>query len=432
MQGLLSGLFLSPKYSDLTIVCGAESFAAHRNIVCPRSAYFARACDGSFKEALSREIKLPDREPVLVKKTLEFLYTGDYTSDGREFMSYSNPAGEQQAPAASNNNKAMATAPSEPPQQQQQQQDLLSSASPQPQPEPQPQPQPQQRTTNTNKLGEPAIIPLPCFHVLMYAEADYFQIDRLKALAKKKFQASFMDKPNKQSFQAAVVEAYRSTAEYDRGLKDVVIELTRTNLTALRGGGLLNLMPPVPVALSNELLRSVPEFAVDLCIATLDKMYIVNRQQSSSSSSAAAAAAAAAGLFDFSSVHLGSGGGNSTTNTTTSSSSSSTNTRSSSSTGSLFRTASSTAATSGSPTTAGATATTTSGRGLFGTPTTTIATATATATANNTGRGTTATLFGGGSPAGGGGGGGPFGNIGTTYTPSSSSAAGGAGFLWHS
>jgi hypothetical protein len=114
----------------------------------------------------------------------------------------------------------------------------------------------------------------------MYAEADYFQIDRLKTMAKKKFRGSFMDKPDRASFRAAVVEVYRSTAEHDRGLKDVVIALTKSNLTILRGG-----IFPV---LDDGLLRSVPEFAIDLCIATLGKYVdsqIQNPRQSSSSSS---------------------------------------------------------------------------------------------------------------------------------------------------
>ncbi|KAN0074894.1 BTB/POZ fold [Elaphomyces granulatus] len=234
MQSLLSSLYLNPKYSDLTIICGTEAFSAHRNIVCSRSAYFARACDGEFKEASSREIKLPDREPVLVKKTLEFLYTGDYTPEGYEFMSYTTSEAGTKTP------------PSEP-------QDGLPANGP----------SPDGSQPRMNKLFGEQALSLSCFHVLMYVEADYFQVDRLKALAKEKFCASFMDKPDRKSFQAAVVEVYRSTPEYDRGLKDVVIASTRNNLATLR-----NWWYPV---LNNDLLRSVPEFAVDLCIATLDK-----------------------------------------------------------------------------------------------------------------------------------------------------------------
>jgi hypothetical protein len=112
---------------------------------------------------------------------------------------------------------------------------------------------------------------LSCFHVLVYAEADYFKINNLKSMAKEKFRASFMDKPDRISFQAAVAEVYRSIPEYDRGLKDVVIVSTMNNLATLRHGWF-------PV-LTNDLLNCVPEFAIDLCIAALDK-YVENPKQS--------------------------------------------------------------------------------------------------------------------------------------------------------
>lgn len=42
-------LHLSPEYSDLKITCGDKTFFAHKVIVCPQSAYFRKACSGSFK-----------------------------------------------------------------------------------------------------------------------------------------------------------------------------------------------------------------------------------------------------------------------------------------------------------------------------------------------------------------------------------------------
>jgi len=108
-------------------------------------------------------------------------------------------------------------------------------------------------------------------HVLMYAQADYFQIDRLRARAKKHFRASFLDQLDRESFQAIVVEIYRLANEFDRGLRDMVVELTIDNLATLRGG-----ISPV---LDNDLLKIVPDFAVDLCIATLDK-FSINQTQS--------------------------------------------------------------------------------------------------------------------------------------------------------
>ena len=44
-----SGILQSAKYSDLTVRCGSEEFKIHRAIVCPRSKFFAAACDGQFR-----------------------------------------------------------------------------------------------------------------------------------------------------------------------------------------------------------------------------------------------------------------------------------------------------------------------------------------------------------------------------------------------
>lgn len=41
--------FNSPKYSDLTVVCDSDVYNLHRAIICPRSTWFDKACDGSFK-----------------------------------------------------------------------------------------------------------------------------------------------------------------------------------------------------------------------------------------------------------------------------------------------------------------------------------------------------------------------------------------------
>ena len=45
----LTSIFKSEKYSDLIIRCGDRVFKVHRAIVCPRSHFFAAACDGPFQ-----------------------------------------------------------------------------------------------------------------------------------------------------------------------------------------------------------------------------------------------------------------------------------------------------------------------------------------------------------------------------------------------
>ncbi|KAL1993463.1 hypothetical protein VTN49DRAFT_3412 [Thermomyces lanuginosus] len=85
----LESLYRDPKYSDLTIVCGTEKFAVHRCIVCPRSQFFARACDGDYQESASREIHLPDDDPIVVKKVIQYLYTLDYSVPGKRTLALS-------------------------------------------------------------------------------------------------------------------------------------------------------------------------------------------------------------------------------------------------------------------------------------------------------------------------------------------------------
>ncbi len=41
----VQAVFTSPKYSDLTVLCGTDKYMLHRAIVCPRSKFFETACD---------------------------------------------------------------------------------------------------------------------------------------------------------------------------------------------------------------------------------------------------------------------------------------------------------------------------------------------------------------------------------------------------
>ncbi|KAF3390533.1 hypothetical protein F1880_009229 [Penicillium rolfsii] len=73
---------MSSDYSDLTTICKDRIFTVHKLVICPRSKYFHRACHAGFKKEGCQETKHPisldDKNPTLIEKLLEYLYTGNY------------------------------------------------------------------------------------------------------------------------------------------------------------------------------------------------------------------------------------------------------------------------------------------------------------------------------------------------------------------
>lgn len=49
---IMKELFLSGKYSDMTVTCGGRVFRLHQNVVCPQSAFFEAALNGNFAVGL--------------------------------------------------------------------------------------------------------------------------------------------------------------------------------------------------------------------------------------------------------------------------------------------------------------------------------------------------------------------------------------------
>ncbi|KAL8917159.1 MAG: hypothetical protein Q9208_008128 [Pyrenodesmia sp. 3 TL-2023] len=100
----MSSLLHSGQYSDLTIKCGDETFAVHRNILLPASKVFAAACTSGFKEAQEGVIDLSVDDLDTVKRVLSYLYTADYDDeDHRAFATVSSrshtPSTDDSAPS---------------------------------------------------------------------------------------------------------------------------------------------------------------------------------------------------------------------------------------------------------------------------------------------------------------------------------------------
>ncbi|OGM46500.1 hypothetical protein ABOM_004521 [Aspergillus bombycis] len=89
MVDTISKLRLDYQHSDFTIVCGDQSFRAHKTVVCPQSQYFTKALNGLWLEAQPNTIHLPDH-PLAVRMMLEFLYRSDYTF----YMEYNFPSSD--------------------------------------------------------------------------------------------------------------------------------------------------------------------------------------------------------------------------------------------------------------------------------------------------------------------------------------------------
>ncbi|KGO38935.1 Uncharacterized protein PEX1_049590 [Penicillium expansum] len=235
LHGLASIRFDS-KYSDLTIVCGDEEHAVHKCIVCPRSGFFAEACDGGFEGLTINRVVLDD-EPTLVKQMVEYLYTLDYHV---EVLS------QQTDPSPQSNGEAGEDNP--------EQLDGID----------------EEAATACNTLS---------VHISMYSLADRMCIHGLKALSKEKLEKELTRRQlDSSTFPHATHEIYKSTTASDQGLRDLIVKITMDNLVCLRTGS--KTTDPTeaetgvesgPVAFTDSLVKSVPQFSSDLAVAMMDR-----------------------------------------------------------------------------------------------------------------------------------------------------------------
>ena len=231
---------LNPKYSDWKIKCGDQTYSAHRLVVCSNSAYFATICDGGFKvrptrcllllvnleilEAVTQEIPLNEHTPLEVMKMLQYLYMEDYALEDQDVAAYLQYLFSTEFLADSRQST-------------------------------------DHREGLSNDKGQDC---LARFHARMYSVGDYFQIPGLKATAQRYFRAAFESIQSRYAFYVTVEAVYSSTPVSDRGLRDMVVDLVLEEPQWVRYG-------EEPM-LYDGLLRDVPEFAIDLCLESVETL----------------------------------------------------------------------------------------------------------------------------------------------------------------
>ncbi|EXL42130.1 hypothetical protein FOCG_15478 [Fusarium oxysporum f. sp. radicis-lycopersici 26381] len=288
----LVDLLKTSDYSDLVISCGKDQYRVHKAIICPRSHFFKAACDGKFKEAQTGTIDLPDDDPVAVRMMIEYLYHDTYAPAGasihrdgaidahlsdteyddekekgkRELygatfignkrikrltalpedstVCASQPArftgfaafiasresqrgsdrSRQERGSSTSTNSVSVQSPSQASPNQ-------SSFTPRPSPAPSPTPAHPPRHSTPQRPIPPANLHL---HAKVYALGEKYGIQPLKALALRKFESEAQFHLHSDNFLQGIREAYTSTVETDRPLRDAVVAILRSNKDLLK------------------------------------------------------------------------------------------------------------------------------------------------------------------------------------------------------
>ncbi|KAJ5577947.1 uncharacterized protein N7459_006911 [Penicillium hispanicum] len=236
----------------MTVKCGGDTYAVHKCIVCSRSFFFARAYGNGFRESLTNTITLHDEHPALVRQMFEYLYKLDYKADVSPPRPEDAFAAQQQYFTVAETNNSRDKEISTSPQKDSAEGHELQS-------------QPPGAPETFGNITRPLI-----FHILMYSLADRMMINGLKDLARENVKKELLDNFRPRVFPSAVLAVYRTTPESDRGLRDLFVIFAILNLESVRFRH-----HPADSMLSYTFLKSVPQFTLDLLVATLDNEAVI-------------------------------------------------------------------------------------------------------------------------------------------------------------
>ncbi|KAF1994640.1 hypothetical protein P154DRAFT_367263 [Amniculicola lignicola CBS 123094] len=250
LMSALATLFECGKYSDLTIVCGTKRYSVHRAIVCSRSEFFDGACRNPFKESESGVIDLTEDDPEAVEHMVNYFYHLDYLSKSLSRRSSQrsrrNSPLSPRRPAQTRPKKfslamvedplmAMAAAagaadgPLTPPTEDAT--DEMDADASTKLPDTPMADQHDENPFDALTADAEADIEKPHLvtHAKVYAIAEKYGIPGLKSLARKKFAHQIEMHFASPELPEACQEAYETTVDSDRGLRDVVIQTFRAH-----------------------------------------------------------------------------------------------------------------------------------------------------------------------------------------------------------
>ncbi|KAL6405391.1 Kelch-like protein 21 [Ilyonectria robusta] len=72
------------KFTDFEFTCEGHTIPVHRVIICSQSPVLRAACTGEFKEASTRTYSLDSHSLPMVRRMVDFFYTGDYAEESEE------------------------------------------------------------------------------------------------------------------------------------------------------------------------------------------------------------------------------------------------------------------------------------------------------------------------------------------------------------